>query len=219
MADSLPNIYPNKIGDEAYQDFGPLIELYGDPAGALTVYLNGLAGMFKEVDDISSDGANGEPGWSQIFDLVRAKTEWLPWMGQLVGYPVPDKPTDQTLAYYDANQRARITSRSSYKRGTVTMLRTVIQDQLVSPGRVIIHERYSNQAFWIKVWVYSDDITTSEPEVRRAAYSQKVAGLIMDFATLHDENYEMFDAVQFSYQIAFDKFADYQEAFDNPGKL
>jgi hypothetical protein len=118
MADSLPDIYPNQIGDAAYQDFGPMIEIYGDPAGALLVYLAGIARMFKEVDDIASDGPNDEPGWSQIFDLTRAKTEWLPWMGQMVGYPVPDKPTDQTLEEYDANQRVRIITRSAYRRGT-----------------------------------------------------------------------------------------------------
>jgi hypothetical protein len=66
--------------------------------------------------------------------------------------------------------------------------------------------------------VYSDDILTSEAEVRRAAYSQKVAGLIMDFTVLHDPTYEMLDASQASYQIVFTKFASYQEVFDNPSK-
>lgn len=218
MAESLPDIYPNQIGEQAYQDFGPMIETYGDPANALSVYLHGIARMFKEVDDIASDGPDDEPGWSQIFDLTRAKTEWLPWMGQMVGYPVPERPTDQTLEEYDANQRERIITRSAYNRGTVGMLRVVIQDQLAPPQRVIIRERYSNQPYWIKVWVYTDDILTSEAEVRRAAYSQKVAGLLMDFTTLHDPNYEMLDATQNSYQIVFTKFASYQEVFDNPGK-
>jgi hypothetical protein len=95
---SLPDIYPNSIGDEAVDDFQPIIKPYNDAQNSLAVYLRGLASMFKQIDDIARDGPDEEPGWSQVFDLTRAKTEWLPWVGQLLGYRVPIQSAGQTLA-------------------------------------------------------------------------------------------------------------------------
>src|SRR4051794_23476982 len=164
--ESLPDIYPNTIGDEAFADFQPLVDTYGDQSNALTTYLHGLGAMLKQVDDISKDGANGEPGWSQIFDLTRAKTEWLPWMGQLVGYAVPSQPSGQSLAAYDALQRERIISRSGYRRGTVALLVEVIKEHLGGSQSVILHERYGGDPYKIRVWVFNDQIVTSVAEVR-----------------------------------------------------
>jgi hypothetical protein len=80
----LPDIYPNSIGDDAYEALKPIIDRWGDPDEFLWVYVHGIALMLKPIDDISRDGPNGEPGWSQIFDLERMKTGWLPWAGQIV---------------------------------------------------------------------------------------------------------------------------------------
>src|SRR3954454_20425411 len=173
---SIPDIYPNSIGDEAYDDFQPIIEMYGDPEGFLDLWLHAFGNMLKQVDDISKDGPNGEPGWSQIFDLARAKTEWLPWMGQLVGYAVPARPTGQSLADYDAQERGRITTRSAWRRGTTSAIRDFVQDQLNEPKRVVIQERVGGNPFQIKVWVYLDDIATSEAAIAATVSKLKMAG-------------------------------------------
>lgn len=217
---TLTALYPPTIGEEAYTvDFRPLVDAYGDPDYSLSVFLHGLGAMLQQIDDISKDGPDGEPGWSQIFDLTRAKTEWLPWAGQIVGYSVPSRPDNQSLDEYDAIQRERIITRSAYRRGTTSLLREVLQEQLGGSQRVIIHERASGNAYWIDVWVYANEVLTSEAEVRRAALSQKAAGLLMDFRVLSEQSYELLFAESTSYQVVKDKFANYQEVYTNPGKV
>jgi hypothetical protein len=214
---SLPNIYPNSIGDEAVDDFGPLLEKYGDPLNSLNIYLHALGNMLKQVDDISKDGPDGEPGWSQIFDLNRAKTEWLPWTGQLVGYPVPERPDTQTFAEYDAIQRERIITRSAYRRGTAELLQEVVKEQLNEPKRALVHERYGGNPYWIKLWVWAGDIATSEAEVERAALSQKVAGLIMNFDVLEAaDSYNVLNASNVSYGEVLATHDDYVSVLENP---
>lgn len=218
MADSLPDIYPNNIGDEAcYVDFAPIRDMHGDPDDALCVYLHGIALMYKQVDDISQDGPNDEPGWSQIFDLTRAKTEWLPWTGQLVGYPVPSQPSDQSLEDYDANQRERIITRSAYRRGEIAMLFDIIEEQLNPPKRVIIVERDGGDPYAITVYVINDDVNTSQAEVRSAALSQKVAGLLMDiqFFSSSDKTYQVLRAVTNTYQGVLNSYPTYQDVIAN----
>jgi hypothetical protein len=222
MADSLPDIYPNTIGDEAsYVDFAPIRDMYGDTDGALDTFLHGIALMYKQTDDISQDGPNDEPGWSQIFDLNRAKTEWLPWTGQLVGYPVPAQPSDQSLEDYDANQRERIITRSAYRRGEIDMLYDVINEQMNPPQRVTIDERTGGDAYAITVTVVSDDIKTSQAEVSRAAKAQKVAGLLMNvqFLSVTDKSYDALRISAATYQGVFTDFPTYQEVFDDPSQL
>lgn len=214
---SLPDIYPNEIGEEAYNDFAPLVEKYGDPANTLRVYLDGLAYMIKQVDDMTKDGPEGEPGWSQMFDLTRAKTEWLPWIGQLVGYAVPQpRPDTQTLEEYDAQQRERIVTRSTYRRGTVPMLIDVIKEQLNEPKRVNIFERYDGNAYLIKVWVTVEDIATSQAEIRFAALQQKVAGLIMEIEFVTGDNYLLLEASNIDFAEVAADHPDYQSVLEDP---
>lgn len=214
----LPDIYPNRIGESGLEVVQPIIDWFGDPEGFLEVYINGIALMFKQVDDIARDGPNGEPGWSQIFDLVRAKTNWLPWMGQIVGYKVQTKAEFQTLEDYDAQERERMTTRSAWRNGTNGILYDVIREQLIDPKRVIIQNRAGGNANQINVWVYDEDIATSAAEVEKAARSQKALGLIMDFSVLTGENYESLRAANASYNTVFTKFADYNEVLVDPSK-
>lgn len=210
-------LYPNAIGDEASDDFGPLRLTYGDPEDALSVYLHGLGGMLKEVDDISKDGPNGEPGWSQIFDLSRAKTEWLPWIGQLVGYAVPPQSDRQTLEEYDQTQRERIITRSAYRRGTTSMLYEIVAEHLGGSRRVIIQERYGGDGWLIKVWVFAAEIRTSLPEIKRAALAQKVAGLLMEFSVLPPTgNYDTLRATNANYAEVLASHPNYESVIISP---
>lgn len=212
-------LYPNQVGDEMYQDASPLVEMYGDPDGALWVYLHALGYMLKDIDDAAKDGDNGEPGWSQIMDINRAKTKWLPWLGQMVGYKVPVKPSDQSTFAYDKLQRERIISRSAHRRGSTEILREIVHENLY-PGtpieRVIIQERYSNQSWAIRIWVENEDIATSKEEILRAAKAQKAAGLIMDVGFMGGASYDVFLANHTSYQQVKDFYANLSEITTNP---
>jgi len=214
---SLPDIYPNSVGDEAVDDFQPIIKTYTDPTNSLNIYLHGLAAMFKQVDDIARDGANGEPGWSQVFDLARAKTEWLPWTGQLTGYVVPIQPAGQSLAAYDAEQRVNITKFSTWRRGTVGMLIDILKKQLNPPQRVLITERYGGDPWQIRAWVYQADIKTSTAEITKAAQDAKFAGLLFTFSILTiDNSYDVVNAKQATYQAAQTAYTVYDTMYKAP---
>jgi hypothetical protein len=212
----LPDIYPNSIGDDAYEALKPIIDRWGDPDEFLWVYVHGIALMLKPIDDISRDGPNGEPGWSQIFDLERMKTGWLPWAGQIVGYQVPSKPSDQSLADYDATQRERMLTRSAWRNGTNDILHDVIAEQLNEPKRVVIQNRVGGNANRINVWVYEADITTSAAEVEKAARAHKAIGLIMEFDVLVGGDYETLRANSPTYQDVFTTFSSYSEVLTHP---
>jgi hypothetical protein len=214
----LPDIYPNTIGDDGFESLQPIVERFGDPQGILEVYMHGIAIMFKPIDDIARDGPNGEPGWSQIFDLERMKTNWLPWAGQIAGYPVPTRPSGESLASYDARQRERMVTRSAQRKGTNGILHDIVAEQLNDPKRVIIQNRVGGAANQIKVWVYASDIATTAALVEQAARSQKALGLIMEFGVLTGKNYESLRAANATYQVVFTKFANYNEVLVNPDK-
>jgi hypothetical protein len=214
---SLPDIYPNLIGDEAADDFLPISRPYDDAKHSLSVYLHALAAMFKPIDDIARDGPNEEPGWSQLFDLTRAKTEWLPWTGQLVGYTVPIQPAGQSFAAYDAEQRVNVTKFSTYRRGTVGMMIDILKKQLNPPQRVLVTERYGGDPWQIRFWVYSADIRTSAAEITKAAVEAKFAGLLMSFSILTTDNsYDVVNAKRASYQAALTAYTTYDPMYNTP---
>lgn len=213
--DSPATDYPNSIGDEARLDFAPVIDMHGDPDETLNVYLHALAFMFKEVDDIAKDGPNGEPGWSQIFDLQRAKTEWLPWMAQFVGYVIPIKPAGQPAVEYDATQRERIVTKSNWLRGTVTSLTRAAEDHLNDPKRVIVQERWQGNPYHIRVLVYGSEVKTSQAQLTYAVLADKTAGLIMNIVFLTGRSWDdLMISPYNTWQTARDHYIDWADVFN-----
>jgi hypothetical protein len=206
--------FPN--GEELYDDLRPLIDVWGDPTNDLRVYSSALGLMLQPIDDMIKDGPNGEPGWSQILDLTRAKDEWLPWLGQWVGYQVPAKASTETQAAWSARERQRIVTRASNRRATVAMLREVVQEQLTGTKTVIIQER-TTTPHTISVYVYNSEIATSTALAQAAALSQKAYGLTMVFTVLTGANYNLLAASNASYTVMTGKHANYNSVLTNPG--
>lgn len=204
------------IGSELYSDLQPIVDTWGDPNDDLRVLCNALGLMIEPIDDIAKDGDNGEPGWSQALDLQRAKDEWLPWLGQWVGYAVPQKATSETQAAWSARERGRIVSRAKNRRATVALLREVIQEQLTGTKTVIIQER-SADANTINVYVYNSEIATTSALVQAAALAAKAAGLIMNFTVLTGANYSLLQASNATYAVMTGKHANYNSVLTNPG--
>lgn len=218
----LPNIYFNESGDSVYEQSEPLVLMHGDPADTLWWYTHALGYMLKDIDDMSSDGPDGEPGWSQLFDLTRAKTHWLPWVGQLVGYQVPTQPagmSDAQFAAWDAQQRERIFNRASVHRGSVDILVDVIRDHLNATQTVIVQERYGGDEAIIKIWVYASEVSTSQAALIQAALAEKAKGLILTVQFLTStQDYEILNASSASYTLMKGKFANYGEVLSNPSR-
>lgn len=213
---SLKLKFPS-LGEELYSDLMPLVDVWGDPTEDLRVFCGALGVMLQPVDDIAKDGSNGEPGWSQVLDLVRAKDEWLPWLGQWVGYAVPAKAASETQAAWSARERGRIVSRSTNRRATVALLREVIQEQLTGTKTVIIQERVGGDANAINVYVYNTEIATTSALVQAAALAAKAAGLVMTFTVLTGANYSLLAASNTTYAVMTGKHANYNSVLTNPG--
>jgi hypothetical protein len=203
--------FPDEIGDEFYDEFAPLVTVYGEMPD-LEAYMRALGRVMQPIFDISKDGGNGddEIGWSQALDRLRAKDSWLRWLGQWVGYDVPQAPTSY------ATERVRMQTRSAHRRGSIAILREVVQEHLSGTKDVIIQERVGD-AGHISVFVFNAQITTTAALVEAAARSQKAGGLIMTFTILTGANYTLFQASNASYTVALGKHANYNSVLTNPG--
>jgi len=211
------SVYPdNPIGLELYSSLAPLVDTWGDPEEDLKLYCNAIAAMIQPVDDIAKDGENGEPGWSQVLDAQRAKDDWLFWLGQFVGYVVPQKAATISQSDWSLRERQRLVTRSTYRRGTIAILREVIQEHLNPPQTVIIQERVGT-AHVISVWVYASQIATSAALVQTAALAEKAAGLVMNFTVLSGTTYTLLAASNTSYTVLAGKHTSYTSVATNPG--
>jgi hypothetical protein len=152
-----------------------------------------------------------DPGWSQVLDLTRAHDSWLRWLGQFVGYFVPLESNNWP------RERERIVSRSAHRRGAVPVLREVVQEHLSGDKTVIIRER-DTSAHHITVYVYADQIATTEAAAEAAARAQKAAGLIMDFVVLTGQDWNTLVANQDTWADVQTKFADWNEVVIDPDK-
>lgn len=178
---------PDTIANEIYTAFLPLVEQYGDEGGMLYDYIFGLSTMLQPIDDLSSDGANNEPGWSQVLDLNRAKDEWLPWMGQWVGYFVTARRPIEDPVVWSDRERARMITRSSHRRGTIEIIKEIAKENLVGAKEVYIRER-DGDPYVITVVTFSGQ--TPDPiALEEAVRYQKAAGLIMNFSNNAGQDY------------------------------
>jgi hypothetical protein len=167
-----------EMGDLIYPEFAPITDNAGDPDNTLWTYLRGIGRMMQEVRDVSKDGLNGEPGWSQVLDATRVRPQWVPWLAQMAGYYAPVYQTKDDEAAYLGRQIPRIKKFSSWNRGSVESMRYAVQEHLWGTQNVIVQERYGGDPNQIRVYFYNSEIATSSTAAMAAAVSQKAAGLL-----------------------------------------
>lgn len=196
------------ISAEFIEQFEPLMELYG-PMPDLEVFMGGLSRPMQIINNISADEEEAT-GWSQLLDRERAHHDWLRWLGQWVGYYVPEVP--QSLEV----ERSRIVSRSAHRRGSIAMLREAVQEHLAEPKDVFIQER-TTSAYHMTIFVVDDQIITSAAKAEAAARAQKAAGLILTFTVLTGADYSLLNASNASYTEVNSAHANYTSVLTNPG--
>lgn len=97
-------------------------------------YLEGGGSLLQTVDSLVRDDADGNPGWSILFDLTRCPTAYLPWLAQCVGVRLPP-------SYTDAQMRAAIRNPRGWARGTLAYIEGVANSLIASGYSVTILER------------------------------------------------------------------------------
>ena len=101
-----------------------------DASGQLIAWLSGIGQMFQSIDNLSHDGfdddGNPAPGWSQLLDINRCPTRYLPWLAQFLGVRLNTNLRDDQQRYAIANPQG-------FGRGTATAIIAAV-NQYLSPG-------------------------------------------------------------------------------------
>lgn len=151
--------------------------------------LNSLAvAVTQSLDYVNSlaEDSGATPGWSTLLDLNITRDEFLPYIGQFVGVPVP-------LTVTPAVQRTLIQDAAGRNRGTPNALITAVQTTLIGTKEVILIERYTGSAYKIHVTTFAAE--TPDAAVTEAALKAATpGGIIYTYVNLPGESYAELDA-------------------------
>lgn len=191
-----------------YSELGPWMRADFDTWDLLTLseaFANGLQPLWEVIND--QDDA---PGWSQVLDIDRVPTDWIPWLGQFVG-------VRYRAGLPDSEQRLRVRETDGFRRGSPGAIKGAARQYLTGAGTVYLLERHGSPYRYTVTTLSSE---TPDPDaVLSALGEQKPGGLIMfhsvvtggDFNTLRDTHVD-FATIQAT-------FVDFNEIRDNPGKV
>jgi hypothetical protein len=158
------------LGEAIYARLGPVAandEALGWP---LLTFVQGLAEMGREVEELVRPDDPARRAWDPLLD-VDLSPDWnLPYLGQFVGVRVTPGATP-------AQARAQIKAEGGFKRGTVAALREAVRATLTGTQFVDVIERDGDP--W-HITVTTRSAETPSPAVSlAAAMGQKAAGLIL----------------------------------------
>jgi hypothetical protein len=179
------------------------------------IYIKALGEMFKEIEFLARDTANGETGWSVILDLDRIPNKGLPYIAQFLGTGVIPGITD-------AEQRERIRASTNLERGTANQLRRAAALHLTGRKVVLFRERdhaacASEPPYGLTIITYADE-TPDPAQTLLDIMSQKPAGIVLRYVTATGQDYEQLFHNNASYGVVYTKYATYQGVVeDEPG--
>lgn len=203
MADAPPTAPPPTLAPystRVYDAAEPLAWLDGAADWALAKLCGSIGSMFEVAEALARDTPSG-PGWSGVVDVNRCPTEWLPWLGQLVGVSIP-------AGTPDAEARARIRAMEGFERGTPASIIKAAQLHLTGSKIVLLQERLNNDAYALGVYTINSE-TPDEAQTRADILSQKPAGIVLTYATGPANTYAAVHAGYDTYDDVLASFADY----------
>lgn len=209
---------PDAVGKELYQMFLPVVDAFGDNGDLLNM-CRGFGKMLQPIDNVAKDGPNGEPGYSQILDPERAPVEWLPWLGQWVGYFVTPQTSTETEAQWEVRERAYITKKSAHRRGTNARLIEEVQSYLNDPKQVFLWNR-ATTAHKMTLFYYTAQLKSgyTAADVNTAAQAQKAKGLLLTVTPLSGGDWNTLTVNSATWNTVVSKFANWNEVAGNPAK-
>jgi hypothetical protein len=161
------------VTQRLYDNLYPLTGAEARMGWPLLAFVDAIGQMFQDGADLVEDGPNGEPGWSIVLDINRAKDEGLPWLAQLIG-----------LHFYSGltadQQRQLIRAHAGWQRGTAAAIIAAIRLFLTGTQTVQINERdTSAYHFAVIIWAAEApaDTSATSPLVRYVNQYAKPAGL------------------------------------------
>lgn len=197
------------VAEELYASMGPLVEEDRDNDYHALILLEGAAGgRLQQVEDLTRDTDKG-PGWSSILDVDRCPPEGLPWLGQHVGVPIPEKTAQETTDEYAERMRARIRGKGGFARGTPGAMVRAAVETLTGQKRVVFREREGG-AYRLTVYTYASE-TPSATATEKALRSQKPAGIVLTYATTSGNDFNWLNSNYASFNAVKAGFADFND--------
>lgn len=191
-----------------YSELGPWMRADFDAWDLLTLCeacASGLQPLWDVVND--QDDA---PGWSQVLDIDRVPTVWIPWLGQFVG-------VHYRAGLADADQRLRVRETDGFRRGSPGAIKGAARQYLTGSGTVYLLERHGSP---YRYTVTTLDSETPDPDAVLAALKeQKPGGLIMFHSVVTGGNFDTLRDTHVDFDTIEATFADFNEIRDNPGKV
>lgn len=156
-----------------------------DNSGHFYILCDAIGAMFQPVEDLASDGPNGEPGWSILLDIDRIPAAYLGYLAQFVGVRLVN-------GLDDAAQRERVRSCGGFNRGRPASIVAAAKQSLTGNQNVILVERDGSP--WRYTVITFTDETPDQTQTLSDLMDQKPGPDILnyevhvgqDFAQLRD---------------------------------
>jgi hypothetical protein len=164
--------------------------------------------LFQEIEDLASDGDNGETGWSVVVDLNRIPDKGLDYIAQFVGVQLPPGITA-------ADKRARIARTDGWLRGSKGAIQGAPLPYLTGAKTVILRERDvaaapNDPPYGLTVITRTSE-TPNSAQVLAALLAQKPAGILLNYVVLAGQDYQiLFNGGATTYQNVFTTYLTYQ---------
>jgi len=173
---------------------------------ALAKYVASVGTGFQINEDLGRDQGT-IPGWASVMSAELCPSYALGWLAQFVGVRI-----DSNLS--DADQRDRIKHAGGWSRGTVAAMRGAIDPYLTGTKNFAFRERFDynnpNVDSPYNIEVVTQTAQTPNPTAAQAALiAAKPAGLVLHYVTMAGQDYLSLKTTSATYQIAKDKYADY----------
>lgn len=157
-----------RFADELRYRFAPVM------TDDLSVFIDGIAAMFAEVESLAREDDDGNPPWSQIMNPEIATSIYsLLWVAQIAGVRVP-------VGMEIEDMREFIELAESRRRGTPAYMAEIAQRYLTGLKTVVMFERVDGNAYRLRITTRSDE--TPDPDAVEAALrAVKPAGIVLEY--------------------------------------
>lgn len=150
-----------------------------DVSGVLLQWLSGTAEMAQSLDSLTTDGydrdGNPSTGWSQVLDIDRCPTSWLPWLAQFVGVILDPTQRDDQMRYAIENPQG-------WSRGTPAAILATI-NQYLAPGYTAVLFERDSSPYHLTIEIPTGGYVGSTTCLQLSHEYPTCADLILEFAT------------------------------------
>lgn len=164
--------------EELYEALAPAFTLGDEDRDwiCLKICMALVAGRIDLLHGYLIDDVGDLPQWAIIFDPEKAPAEALPYLAQFDGAVL-------TPEMDEAARRAAIQTPEAFSRGRLASIEAVAKRRLTGTKTVIVTERYTNNAWRLRIETLEGETPDPEGTVADIVAYQKPIGIVLFFNT------------------------------------